>query len=179
MFNLHVLSHACVQCARVPLPTSRQNANSGSQCLNQPPTVNVSRVIPHDLVALRQCLHEVRVLLTVRLLMQSCVSDLGFKETQIDKIVSASRVAPDGEVGESISYFQMAKSALAQGESMFGETAIRTLTKYAPFHITMMAPLWLGRILHLHEDIIKLSLLTRLGRLSMLSQFFAKVSLKG
>lgn len=107
--------------------------------------------------------------------MQSCVTDLGFTETPIDKIVSASRLAPSTEVQEKSSYFSMAKSAVAQGESMFGVATKKTLVQYGTLHIAMMAPLWITRAMHLHEDIIKLSLVARLGRLTILLSMFRKV----
>lgn len=107
--------------------------------------------------------------------MQACVNDLGFMETAIDKIVGSADLASPGDESETVSYMQMAQSAFAQGASMLGETTKRTLSRFAPFHVALMTPLWLAQLVHLPEDMINLSLLTRLGRLTILSRYFAEV----
>lgn len=107
--------------------------------------------------------------------MQSAVTDLGFRETAIDKIVEAADLASAEEESEKIPYFQMAQSAFAQGGSMFGDTTRQTLYRFMPFHLSMMAPLWFAKLALLPEGVANLSLMTRLGRLSILLRYFAEV----
>lgn len=106
---------------------------------------------------------------------QACVADLGFTETAIDQIVAGSRQALPDEETEKVSYIHMARSALAQGESMFGPACRTVIMRFAPYHIAMMAPLWITRLLGVHQDVMKMSLVSRLGRLSIVLSEFAKV----